>query len=84
MGCSVSEMQARDGKPALQIKDDREVRLRLPTFSATAEMAALSRCMGGYHIASDNVVGLSAGRAIATYSWPKYRAYFEGTAAIRD
>ena len=84
LGCSVSQMQARDGKPALNVKDDHEVRLPFPTFSATAELAALSRCMGGYHIATDNVVGLSVGRAIATYSWPKYRAYFEGTATVRD
>jgi hypothetical protein len=84
LGCSVSEMQARDGKPAISLKDDREVRLPLPTFSATSDMAALSRCMGGYHIATDNVVGLEVGRAIAVYSWPKYRAYFEGTATVRD
>jgi hypothetical protein len=82
--CTVAEMQARDGRPSSYLKNDREVRLRLPTFSATAEMAALSRCMGGYHIATDNVVGLEVGRAIAVYSWPKYRAYFEGTATVRD
>jgi hypothetical protein len=83
MGCSVGEMQAREGKvPAL--KDDRDVRLKLPTFSATAEMAALSRAMGGYHIPTDNVVGLEIGRKIAVYSWPKVRAYFDGTAVVRD
>ncbi len=80
LGCSVPEMQARQGKPAAAIKDDREVRLNLPTFSATAEMAALSRMLGGYHIATDNNVGLEVGRRIATYCWPRYRAYFEGTA----
>ncbi len=84
LGCSVSEMQAREGKPAISLKDDREVRLPLPTFSATSDMAALSRCMGGYHIASDNVVGLEVGRTIGTYSWPKYQAYFNGTATVRD
>jgi hypothetical protein len=84
LGCSVREMQALNGKPALYLKDDREVRLRLPTFSATAEMAALSRCMGGYHIATDNVVGLEVGRAIGSYSWPRYQAYFNGSATIRD
>jgi len=84
LGCSVPEMQARDGKPADQLKDDREVRLKLPTFSATAEMAALSRMLGGYHIATDNNVGLAIGRRIAEHSWPKYQAYFDGTAGVRE
>jgi hypothetical protein len=84
LGCSVPQMQARGGIPALQFKDDREVRLKLATFSATADMAALSRAMGGYHIPTDNVVGLDVGRAIATYSWPKVQAYFDGTASLRD
>jgi hypothetical protein len=43
-------------------------------------MAARSRMLGGYHIAIDNVVGLEKGREIADYSWPIYRAYFDGTA----
>lgn len=84
LGCSVPEMQARGGAPAADLKDDREVRLRLATFSAAAEMAALSRMLGGYHIATDNHVGLDVGRKIAVWSWPRYRAYFEGTAAVRD
>ena len=63
---------------------DRAVRLPLPTFSATAEMAAVSRMLGGYHIASDNEVGLEVGRKLADWSWPKYVAYFEGTATPRD
>jgi hypothetical protein len=79
LGCSVGDMQAFEGKPA-SIRDDREVRLKLPTFTATSDMAALSRCMGGYHIATDNTVGLEVGRRIATWSWPKYKAYFDGTA----
>lgn len=54
-------------------------RLELPTFSATAEMAARSRALGGYHIPIDNDVGLRIGRELATWSWPKYRAYWEGT-----
>jgi hypothetical protein len=64
--------------------EKREVRLKLPTFTATAEMAAVSRAMGGYHIPTDNHVGLELGRKIAAWSWPKYQAYFEGTAVIRD
>ena len=84
LGCSVPQMQAVDGKPDVRLKDDREVRLPLPTFSATAEMAALSRAMGGYHIPTDNIVGLEVGRKLATWSWPRYREYFEGTAKIRN
>ena len=57
--------------------------LDLPTWSATAEMAALSRALGGYHIPIDNNVGLKVGRQIAEWSWPKYQEYFNGTATIR-
>ncbi len=56
------------------------VTLDLPTWSATAEMAAQSRALGGYHIPIDNNVGLRVGREIAVWSWPKYQAYFSGTA----
>ena len=59
------------------------VDLNLNTFSATSEMAALSRAMGGYHIPIDNNVGLKVGREIAVWSWPKYQAYFNGTAPVR-
>jgi uncharacterized protein DUF6851/vanadium-dependent haloperoxidase-like protein len=84
LGCRVAEMQARDGLPAALSIDSRKVRLALPTFSGTAEMAAISRAMGGYHIPTDNTVGLEVGRTIAVWSWPKYQAYFEGTARVRD
>ena len=57
--------------------------LDLPTFSQTAEMAARSRALGGYHIPIDNDVGLRVGREIATYSFPKYQEYFNGTAKVR-
>ena len=57
--------------------------LDLPTWSATAEMAALSRALGGYHIPIDNEVGLRVGRDIANWSWPRYQAYFDGTAEVR-
>jgi hypothetical protein len=82
--CGVPQMQAREGKPALGLPDTPEVRLLLPTFSATAEMAGISRIMGGYHIQADNVAGLALGRSIASYSWPKYQAYFDGTMKVRD
>jgi hypothetical protein len=69
----------------LLTEDDHgaEATLDLPTFSATAEMAARSRAMGGYHIAVDNDVGLRIGRELGAWSWPRYQAYFDGTATVR-
>jgi hypothetical protein len=76
-----SKMQARAGVPAADIPDSKAVvRLPLPTFTATAEMAAMSRLWGGYHIRVDNDEGLVLGRKVAMYSWPIYQAYFNGTA----
>jgi hypothetical protein len=77
---STALMQAREGKPATDMPESKEIRQALPTFSATAEMAAVSRLWGGYHIRTDNDEGLKLGRAVANYSWPKYQAYFNGTA----
>jgi hypothetical protein len=73
-------MQMRDGRPALDRGLTCDVALRLPTFSATAEMAGISRVMGGYHIQSDNVEGLRLGRRVADFVWQRTRAYFDGTA----
>lgn len=73
----------RDGKvPAGHEKMTCDVALALPTFTATAEMAAVSRLWGGYHIRTDNEVGLDVGRKIAQYEWPKYQEYFNGTAKV--
>lgn len=77
---TTAQMQAREGKLAVGIPASKEIRLKLRTFSGTAEMAALSRMWGGYHIRTDNEAGLVLGRKVADYSWPKYLAYFEGTA----
>jgi hypothetical protein len=65
------------------VKGEMET-LDLPTWSATAELAALSRALGGYHIPADNNVGLKVGRAIAVWRWPRYQAYFEGRAGVRS
>jgi len=73
-------MQAINGVRDADLPTSREEVLLLPTFSATAEMAALSRALGGYHISYDNDEGLKLGRVIADYSWPKYQAYFNGSA----
>lgn len=77
---STAEMQSVDGKPARDVPVSKEVRLELPTFSATAEMAAVSRLWGGYHIRTDNDEGLIMGRKVADYAWPKFQAYFDGSA----
>ncbi len=80
---STSQMQSRAGKTATDVPASKEIRLSLPTFTATAEMAAMSRLLGGYHVRIDNEEGLILGRRIAVYSWPTYQAYFDGTAKVR-
>jgi hypothetical protein len=73
-------------RPHCELTEDSPgelITLDLPTWSATAEMAALSRALGGYHIPVDNHVGLRVGREIAQWSWPKYQEYFNGTAQVR-
>ncbi|MGE0173188.1 MAG: vanadium-dependent haloperoxidase [Oligoflexales bacterium] len=78
---TVQQMQAVDGSPDGKATT-KEVRLPLPTFTATSEMAAVSRLWGGYHIRTDNEAGLDMGRKIAVYSWPIYQAYFNGEKKI--
>ncbi len=46
--------------------------LKFSTFTETANMAGLSRVLGGYHIRSDNVEGLNLGRKVAAAVWEKY------------
>jgi hypothetical protein len=70
-------IQMREGKIVTNPKLTCDVALKLPTFSATAEMAGISRVMGGYHIQADNIEGLKLGRKVAEWSWPKYQAYFD-------
>jgi len=82
-GFACELMQAIDGKPYHQEGLTCDVALKLPTFTATAEMAGISRVMGGYHIQSDNVEGLKLGRKVAEFVWPKTKAYFDGTADVR-
>lgn len=81
---ATSLMQSRDGRPDESQPTSKEIRLDLPTFSATADMAAVSRLWGGYHIRTDNEVGLKLGRKIAEFSWPKYQAYFDGVASPKE
>jgi len=77
-GCTAGQMQARDGRTD-STATTADVVLMLPTFSKTADMAGLSRVLGGYHIQSDNLGGLNLGRSLAIYTWPKYKSYFDGT-----
>lgn len=55
--------------------------LEFPTFTETAEMAGISRVLGGYHIQSENIAGLELGRDVAREVWGFYQAHI-GTAQI--
>jgi len=48
------------------------ITLEFPTFTETAEMAGISRVLGGYHIQEDNIEGLILGRKIARDIYKKY------------
>ncbi len=81
---TLAQMLTVDGVAPKELPSSRSIRIEMPTFSGTADMAAMSRLWGGYHIRTDNEEGLKMGRALAAYSWPRYQAYFDGTAAIRN
>lgn len=49
------------------------VELHFPTFTETADMAGISRVLGGYHIQVDNVEGLNLGRKVAHHVWDRYQ-----------
>lgn len=84
-GISCEIKQAVNGKPATTgIDDDGIITLVLPTFTATAEMAGISRVLGGYHIQADNIEGLRMGRRVAEYNYLPTKAYFDGTAKIQE
>ena len=51
------------------------VTLEFPTFTETAEMAGISRVLGGYHIQADNVAGLELGRDVAKEIWKFYKKH---------
>ena len=51
------------------------VTLKFPTFTETADMAGISRVLGGYHIQADNVAGLELGRAVARNAWKFYKKH---------
>jgi len=47
------------------------IALKLSTFTGTAELAGISRVIGGYHIQADNLEGLTLGRKVGNevYKW---------------
>jgi len=55
-----------------------EVTLRFPTFTKAAEMAGISRVLGGYHIQCENLEGLKLGRNVASAIWKKYLYHTTG------
>ena len=46
-----------------------------PPFTETAEMAGISRVLGGYHIQSENIAGLELGRDVAREAWTFYKKH---------
>ena len=48
------------------------VTLHFPTFTEAADMAGISRVLGGYHIQADNVEGLKLGRKVAQHVYNYY------------
>ena len=52
-----------------------KVVLDFPTFTETANMAGISRVLGGYHIQADNVEGLELGRNVAREVWKFYQKH---------
>ena len=56
--------------------------LKFPTFTKTAEMAGISRVMGGYHIRDDNIAGLKLGRDVAHQVWKMYQMHIGANKSI--
>jgi hypothetical protein len=77
-GAPPALMQSQDGRPAVGVPATAAVMVPLPTFHTTAEMAGLSRVMGGYHIQADNVQGLALGHKVGFFLWSHFGAYFFG------
>ncbi|MCB0687654.1 MAG: vanadium-dependent haloperoxidase [Saprospiraceae bacterium] len=53
----------------------KPVTLKFKTLTGTAEMAGISRVLGGYHIQSDNIEGLELGRRVAREVWSFYQRH---------
>lgn len=55
--------------------------LEFPTFTEAADMAGISRVLGGYHIQADNVAGLKLGRDVAKEAWVFYQKHLGTTSS---
>lgn len=77
-GFSCSQIQRVEGKPSPPPDLCCKVELKFPTFSFFAEAAGFSRILGGYHIQTDNVMGLEQGRQVAEHDWEAIQNYFKG------
>ena len=77
-GFKCSQIQMINGKFTVDQHATCAAVLKMPTFSEVSEMAALSRLMGGYHIRTDNEVGVVMGRQVSEHIWPRMKALFEG------
>ncbi len=55
-----------------------KVVIEFPTFTEAANMAGISRVLGGYHIQSDNIAGLELGRNVAREDYKFYLQHVNG------
>ena len=53
----------------------KEIELYFPTLTEAAEMAGISRVLGGYHIQTDNIEGLILGRKVARHAFKFYQEH---------
>lgn len=66
------EIKAVPGSATEPNRTGDTVTLVMPTFTETANLAGISRVLGGYHVQSDNVEGLKLGRSVGKAVWQKY------------
>jgi hypothetical protein len=69
------EVKRRPGEMTEPGNTGPEVTLKFPTFTETANMAGMSRVLGGYHIQCENQEGLTMGRNVGAAIWKKYLYY---------
>ncbi|MGZ8549664.1 MAG: vanadium-dependent haloperoxidase [Chitinophagaceae bacterium] len=69
------EVKRRPGEMTEPGNTGPEVTLKFATFTETANMAGISRVLGGYHIQCENQEGLKMGRNVASAVWKKYLYY---------
>lgn len=69
------EIKRRPGELTEPGNAGPEITLKFPTFTETANMAGISRVLGGYHIPCENEEGLKLGRNVAAAVWKKYLYY---------